>query len=766
MDPSTLKLYTFPDYPSHTSLTARLSRSGNRVFAYNNKWIGNVYGLGNVYVYELDSNKEWKRYKNQSLTNAKISTTYSLVNRDGTVMIANNGSSVAAIRIPSDDPTKASTIFTISQMEYGNEAFAMPFLNDDETKLVIAGKKHVSVFSVDFDQRQYRQLSSMDEKYFESILGGLGAKENQKLFTFSKNLNYCITSYPFGTNRYFDLTVYKLNPSTHLYEGLSVIPNSAVHGINYISDDGKSVINSDFYWNLQSDGTWSNKQSLNGKVTNLTIPFSNNNIIRLLPDYYVSTWYIKGGKVAYEAIIYKKEGTSWVAHKKLTQVPPDGGLVFCGTNDNMTVFLFGTKADRMHILGNQPDQIRKKTITPTTQPPTFPTPIPTKAAPITTFEDFSKYYVKSDGEGAVFKEDENKCAIGCYGDDSCKGFAYDPGNKVCKPMNSLQETVPETFFRYRKKTERVPINKNIKVELKYNISNNKAVVGQDYKTISGLGIEYNQNAKVMYIVNQLSESKKITHQYIPFTIQPIGNKYNVIANNAVLGKLKIKNNNYVVVKTNTMTPTPMAPTTMAPTTMAPTTMAPTTMAPTTMAPTTMAPTTMAPTTMAKLIKNPTFTSNTSIIETEDWTNSGWEVKYSSTYNSAYKSYGVFGLSEGGWASSKAYESLNSGWIQIKYPMLVIAKKMEFRFPRWVMTGGRSNRHTWGPQTYTITASKNGTSWTNLSLDTKTVSTKDGIVKHVYETMNPSNESYMYFRFTGRNMETVVLSKWFIYSIKQ
>ena len=99
-------------------------------------------------------------------------------------------------------------------------------------------------------------------------------------------------------------------------------------------------------------------------------------------------------------------------------------------------------------------------------------------------------------------------------------------------------------------------------------------------------------------------------------------------------------------------------------------------------------------------------------------------------------------------------------------MLVIAKKMEFRFPRWVMTGGRSNRHTWGPQTYTITASKNGTSWTNLSLDTKTVSRKDGVVKHVYETMNPSNDSYMYFRFSGRHMETVALNKWFIYSVKQ
>ena len=187
--------------------------------------------------------------------------------------------------------------------------------------------------------------------------------------------------------------------------------------------------------------------------------------------------------------------------------------------------------------------------TSTTAPPTFQTPLPTTTAPIqNNSEDFSKYYTNENGDDISFNKDEMSCAVGCYEDDSCKGFAYDAANKVCKPMNSLQETVPETFNRYRKKSDRVQINKNIKVELKYNISNNKAVVGQDYKTTSGLGIEYNQNAKVMHIVNQLSESKKLTHQYIPFTIQPIGNKYHVIANNAVLGKLKIKDSQYVVEK--------------------------------------------------------------------------------------------------------------------------------------------------------------------------------------------------------------------------
>lgn len=183
----------------------------------------------------------------------------------------------------------------------------------------------------------------------------------------------------------------------------------------------------------------------------------------------------------------------------------------------------------------------------TSSPPTFQTPLPTKAAPIQNNpEDFSKYYTNENGDLVNFNQDEMSCAIGCYENDSCKGFAFDDMNKVCKSMSNLQEVIPDTYKRYRKKQNNVEINKNIAVELKYNISDNNAIVGQEFKPTSGLGIAYRENEKVMNIVNQLSNTKKSTHQFVPFTIQPIGNKYNVIVNNTVLGKLKIKNSQYVV----------------------------------------------------------------------------------------------------------------------------------------------------------------------------------------------------------------------------
>ena len=189
------------------------------------------------------------------------------------------------------------------------------------------------------------------------------------------------------------------------------------------------------------------------------------------------------------------------------------------------------------------------------------TGVPTSAAPIISTEpvpafDPSPFYLDHDTNApAAFQDPSMKnCGIGCYEKEDCKGFVYSEDTKSCVNLTDLsQRTNYPQSKAYRKKVKSQPVSTSkMNVELKYKIDNNYAIVGDTYKPINVLGLEWNlPNGFVNNIVpisSKLPESKKQTHSFVPFTLQPINNTYNVIVNNQAIGKLQISNNKYVVVK--------------------------------------------------------------------------------------------------------------------------------------------------------------------------------------------------------------------------
>lgn len=184
---------------------------------------------------------------------------------------------------------------------------------------------------------------------------------------------------------------------------------------------------------------------------------------------------------------------------------------------------------------------------------------PIKGDPIVPSEpvpafDPSPFFIDADSNTpASFSDPSMKnCGIGCYEKEDCKGFVFSEETKACINLNDLSKRTNYPQSRaYRKKVKVQPVTK-MNVELKYNIDNNYAIVGNTYKPINVLGLEWSlPNGYVnnmISIASQLTESKKGTHSFVPFTLQPVNNIYNVIVNNQIVGKLSINNNRYVVVK--------------------------------------------------------------------------------------------------------------------------------------------------------------------------------------------------------------------------